>query len=56
MLIEDPLNLRNNVARNCFRVKQIQRAFASASRAEGGPERGPALGWSLGRVEASQAS
>ena len=31
MLIEDPLNLQNNVARNCFRIRQIQRAFASAS-------------------------
>jgi DNA polymerase sigma len=28
--IEDPLNIHNNVGRNCFRIAQIQRAFADA--------------------------
>lgn len=30
LFIEDPMNLSNNVGRNCFRVYQIQRAWSDA--------------------------
>jgi len=31
--VEDPLNPTNNVGRNCFRIRQIQRSFARAADA-----------------------
>ena len=38
--IEDPLSPENNVGRNCFRIRQIQRMFAEAfdSLGTGGPQ------------------
>lgn len=32
LYVEDPLNPRNNVGRNCFRIAQIQRAWSDAFR------------------------
>ncbi len=33
LFIEDPLEERNNVARNCFRVHQVQKCFSDAANA-----------------------
>ena len=48
--IEDPLNPTNNVGRNCFRIRQIQRSFAHAADALTSADSNSQLG-SILRVE-----
>ncbi|CAE8701075.1 unnamed protein product, partial [Polarella glacialis] len=48
--VEDPLNPTNNVGRNCFRIRQIQRSLARAADAMAASEAGSQLR-SILRVE-----